>query len=292
MIILPEANSCGRFKVVVIKPSGKLHTLFTNLIVNNGLSRMGANSDFMNFCRAGSGNAPPSTTDTALQNQIGSVGSAVTVNGAQSAAPYYAYSRKTFTFPVGSVVGPLREVAVGWAATGNTIFSRALVRDLDGNIATVVVEAFDQLQVTYEHRYHPNLNDFQGTLQLTGPLAGTYQVLGRAAMVSTATYWAADAEQVNANRFAFTVYAGDIGGVTQQPTGLRTTLTLPNGVATGNSAVIPVTAENANLNLVGGIRSALLCMGNGAYQFQFTPPIPKDADTSLRLQFTHTWGRA
>ena len=60
------------------------------------------------------------------------------------------------------------------------------------------------------------------------------------------------------------------------PTPFRLTLQLNDG----NSAQLP-----------GGIRSIFAKMGIGSFQFQFDPPLVKQDDQEITLDFTHSWGR-
>ena len=110
-------------------------------------------------------------------------------------------------------------------------------------------------------------------------------------MVSTGTQWVANNAQNNGARLQVTAYNGEIGGITEQPSGNSLTMTGVTGTVSDTTAIFSHSYENANLNVSGGIRSLMFAMGNGAWQVQFTPAIPKDADSSLRLQFSHTWGR-
>lgn len=272
-------------KTLKVKRSSRM----PNIITDIGLLRMGSNNDYMQFCRVGSGASTPQASDTQLQSQLGSAATASRTNGAQSEAPYYGWERRIYNFAVGSIVGFVGEIGVGWAATGATLFSRSRVLDGNGNPSSIRVQPDEFLRVSYEHRYYAPTFDTDSVLNIAGALGGSYQIKARASMASTATYWVANVAQNAAA--TLTAYEGEIGDITNQPTGLRTTKSIPAGSVSGTSAIFSMSAENANLNLAGGIRSVMFRMGNGCFQFQFTPRIPKDADSSLRLQFSHSWGR-
>lgn len=290
-----HTKSEGFYKLETLDANGNITRStewIPNLILDQGLLRMGANSDYLNVCSVGSGTAVPQPSNTSLQAKIAQ-SSAVSnvVNGAQAEAPYYAYSRRTFTFTAGSVVDLVGELAVGWGGNAGQLFSRALVRNANGTPQAIPVLADETLRVTYEHRYYPMITDTTGVLDISGPIGGQYEYIMRPSMVSTATQWTANNAQNNGARLAITAYNGEIGGITEQPTGNRLTMGGVIGTVSGTTSTFSHSYENANLNVSGGIRSLMFAMGNGAWQVQFTPAIPKDADSSLRLQFSHTWGR-
>ena len=290
-----RAQSKGLYKLETLDANGNVTRStdwMPNLILDQGLLRMGTNSDYLNVCSVGSGVSTPQPSNTSLQAKIAQSSTVSDVaNGAQAEAPYYAYSRRTFTFTAGSVVGLVGELAVGWGGNAGQLFSRALVRNANGTPQAIPVLADETLRVTYEHRYYPLLTDTTGVLNISGVIGGNYEYIIRPSMVSTATQWTANNAQNNGLRLSVTAYNGEIGGITEQPTGNRLTITGVTGTVSGTTAIFAHSYENANLNVSGGIRSLMFAMGNGAWQIQFTPAIPKDADSSLRLQFSHTWGR-
>ena len=290
-----HTQSEGHYKLETLDANGNVTRStgwMPNLILDQGLLRMGANNDYLNVCSVGSGVSTPQPSNTALQSKLAQSSTvSEVVNGAQAEAPYYAYSRRTFTFASGSVVGLVGELAVGWGGNAGQLFSRALVRNANGTQQAMPVLADETLRVTYEHRYYPMITDTTGVLTISGPIGGQYEYIIRPAMVSTATQWTANNTQNNGARLSVTAYNGEIGSITEQPTGNRLTMSGVNGTVSGTTAIFSHSYENPNLNVSGGIRSLMFAMGNGAWQVQFTPAIPKDADSSLRLQFSHTWGR-
>lgn len=290
-----HTQSEGHYKLETLDANGNVTRStdwMPNLILDQGLLYMGASNYYLNVCSVGSGASTPHPSNTSLQAKIAQSSTVSDiVNGAQAEAPYYAYSRRTFTFAAGSVAGSVGELAVGWGGNAGQLFSRALVRNANGTPQAIPVLADETLRVTYEHRYYPMLTDTTGVLTISGAIGGNYEYIVRPAMVSTATQWTADNEQSIGARLPITAYNGEMGGITEQPTGNRTTMTGVNGTVSGTTATFSHSYENANLNVAGGIRSLMFAMGNGAWQVQFTPAIPKDADSSLRLQFSHTWGR-
>lgn len=290
-----HTQSKGFYSLEVLDASGNVKRStgwMPNLILDQGLLRMGASNDYLNVCSVGSGVSTPQPSNTALQSKLAQSNTVSdVVNGAQAEAPYYAYSRRTFTFLAGSIVGLVGELAVGWGGNAGQLFSRALVRNANGTPQAMPVLADETLRVTYEHRYYPMITDTTGVLTISGAIGGQYEYIIRPAMVSTATQWTANNTQNNGTRLLITAYNGEMGGITEQPSGNRLNMTGVTGTVSGTTAIFSHSYENANLNVSGGIRSLMFAMGNGAWQVQFTPAIPKDADSSLRLQFSHTWGR-
>lgn len=293
--MIVHTNSEGFYKLEVLDANGNITRQtdwIRNLILDQGLLRMGANNDYLNVCSVGSGASVPQGSNTTLQTKIAQSSTVSdVVNGARSEAPYYAYSRRTFTFAAGSVNGLVGELAVGWGGNAGQLFSRALTRNANGTPQAIPVLADETLRVTYEHRYYPMLSDTTGVLSISGPIGGNYEYTIRPSMISTSTHWTANSAQNNGSRLSITAYNGEIGGITEQPSGNRLTMSGVTGTVSGTTSIFSHSYENANLNVAGGIRSLMFAMGNGAWQVQFTPAIPKDADSSLRLQFSHSWGR-
>lgn len=290
-----HTNSEGFYKLEVLDANGNITRQtgwIPNLILDQGLLRMGANNDYLNVCSVGSGAAVPQPSNTSLQTKIAQSSTVSdVVNGARAEAPYYAYSRRTFTFAAGSVNALVGELAVGWGGNAGQLFSRALTRNANGAPQAIQVLSDETLRVTYEHRYYPMLSDTTGVLSISGPIGGQYGYIIRPSMISTSTHWTANNAQNNGSRLSITGYNGEIGGITEQPIGNRLTMSGVTGTVSGTTSIFSHSYENANLNVAGGIRSLMFAMGNGAWQVQFTPAIPKDADSSLRLQFSHSWGR-
>lgn len=290
-----HTQSAGRYKLETLDANKNVMRStdwMPNLILDQGLLRMGVNSDYLNVCSVGSGTATPQPSNTSLQAKIAQSSTVSdVVDRARTEAPYYAYSRRTFTFPAGSVEGLVGELAVGWGGNAGQLFSRSLVRNASGAPQAIPVLIDETLRVTYEHRYYPLLTDTAGLLEIAGAKGGRHEYILRPSMLSTATHWVANTAQNNGVRLPITAYNGEIGGITEQPSGDRLTLSGVTGTVSGTTATFAHIYENANLNVDGGIRSLMFAMGNGAWQVQFTPAIPKDEDSLLRLQFSHSWGR-
>lgn len=293
-----KIGSRGEYTIYVTKSDGsikqKLH--FPNLITNIGLEQMANNNDWLLYCRVGSGSSAPEYTDTQLVNQIASFGPHSAVSDfTQTTPPYRTHSFKRYTFPVGTVTGNISEIGVGWGATGNTLFSRALILDSLGNPTSITVLSDESLVVEYRHYYYLPDSDWTGEVTLTGNIGGVYDIIGRAANAlddrnNSARYAQTNTGSVGIGGTTAGVSINDIAAVTSSPGNLT-------GSGVGRSAVVigPTTVRHTMVvpPTVGnsGIRSVLIQMGNSAFQYQFDPPIPKTSDDTVTLNFDLSWGR-
>lgn len=264
---------------------------FQNLVTDIGLERIATASDFLTACRVGTGATAPAVTDTALSAQVGSAGSAArtsNVDTAQASAPYYAANTTTWRFPAGTATGNLSEVGVGWATTGATLFSRALILDSGGSPTTITVLSDEVLDVTYQFRIYPPTVDTSGTVTLDSI---SYGYTGRASNVTSASSWKVE----DAAGFSTIIaYSGAIGAITSTPTG--TTASGGSGADSAYSASSHVrqgviTWGLTAGNVAGGIRSIAYTHGFARYQVEFSPVIPKDGTKVLTLTLSHSWAR-
>ena len=283
----------GYYKIEAVKPDGTRRLLadwFPNLILDAGLDRMGAFSDYLNWCQVGSGSTAPVATQTTLVARVAGTSTKQSDTSANSGAdPYFARRTVTFRFAAGVATGVLAEVGVGWQGTGS-LYSRALILDALGSPTTITVLADESLDVTYELRMYVWASSTSGVIALKAVTHGTIQKSANASQwsLSGASLNAGDAPSVNG-------YTGaPSAGVDGAPSG-----TLP-GQATIDAAVyspgsraltLNITAELALWNNALGIGSILVRSGWGQWQIGFTPNIMKTADDILTLQVRHSWGR-
>ncbi len=310
-----RSESAGRFRIEALQldESGQeiegtrrvAADWFDNLITAGGLNRMGGNTDYLAWCQAGAGTTPPAPTDTALGSRIAATNTrAATAAGSQSSAPFYTWRRNTYRFAQGAAAGNISEVAVGWGSTGD-IFSRALIRDANGDPTTITVLANETLDVTYELRHYPSTADFTGEVTLTGNIGGTYNWTLRPANVTSnnnaSTGWfitetGLDQGYYNTlNGDTRTAFSGPIGAMTAQPSGspyagLPVTVAPYQANSLERRWTIALAINDANFP-APGLRSFLFRLGLGTYQIEFNPPIPKTGDDVLSLTFFHSWGR-
>lgn len=301
----------GYFKIDVLSAGGKVKRStgwMKNLVTDIGLARMKAsNNTGWPFCRVGTGNTAPDPSDQALASQLAS--QALTSESIDNVniPGGYAYARATYQFAEGAVVGNVAEVGTGWAATGNSLFSRALVLDSMGNPTTITVQSDEILRVVWEHRRYWPTETFSGTIENIGNHGGTYSWTAKAAAVGS---WGAG--RANGCGFPFAtigtnsalntlLYFGssDLGDITGNPTGT------PGGsgsisahtVSSGNTARARLSFTLAQSN--GSLRSIRLFSREGGanpyngshWQFRFDPAIPKTSSDLLAIDLDFSWER-
>lgn len=287
---------------------------FNNLILNVGLDLIGTSVNAMGptltACRVGSGSTTPANTDTALVAQVASTTTiAASAQGVQSTAPYFGWFRKTFRFNTGVATGNLSEVGVATAATGGTLFSRALIVDGAGTPTTISVQADESLDVTYELRLYPPTADIPWSATISGT---TYSGVVRADSVTSSLSWNSggpvwqmDASSnslkgvILATTQGMTVYNGTLGAVTASPSGTSSAVDLSPAAAVTPAAYTTgsyqrshaVLIDLAQGNVAGGITAFRITTGIGRYQFSVSPALAKDATKRLTLNVTFSWAR-
>ena len=270
-----------------------------NLITNGGLNRQGDNADWLRRIYVGSGSSTPNFNDTAMNNFVAStVTEQATSFGAQSTAPFFAWRRITRRFGAGAAAGNLSEVGIGWDAG---LFSRALIRDAQGNPTTIAVGSDQFLDVTYEYRFYPKVTDDTGTITLSGSVGGVHDYIFRASSVTTvieSVGWFIDpfgysmGRTSNSSTLGRSVWNGDIGTVTESPSGFSQNGIPITAAAYSENSLRRDFVVSLDLNTGNfGIRSALLRMGIGTFQIQFDQVIQKTSERLLSLTFSHSWGR-
>jgi hypothetical protein len=299
-LILPM-ELAGRYTMVAKKLDANgeviservLADWFDNLITTIGLNRLGTGSVYNN-CRVGSGSTPPANGDTSLVSQIGVTGTLQAQNNGHSAsAPWYGWIRFTYRFGAGAATGNVSEVGIGWATTGATLFSRALVRDAEGDPTTITVLADEVLDVTYELRNYAPTADVTFDLVIAGV---TYGVTGRACQANSE--WSPYTTLVygSTNAPVLTPYSGAAGTVIQDPSGTQSDgASGTNATYSNNSLKRTGTAAwgllQGNLD-GGGIKTIAMQTNMGSkFQFEFSAKIPKDATKVLTIGYEYSWAR-
>lgn len=293
--------SLCKFKVDVdgkeIEGSRQEIAPFKNLITNAGLDRMGAFSDWMQYCQVGSGSTPASVNDGALVAKIAAATPLSAAGGIQSSAPYYASKTLIYQFNAGVAAGNISEVGIGWLAAGG-LFSRALIVDGSGTPTTITVLADEILQVTYQFRYYVPTTDKTGTITLDGV---QYAWTSRAAQAASASGWSIGAQvgqsaelRPGSTSFQLAFDGAISAAVTGSPTGTGFPCTLIADAAYSagsNSRAGSVTWGINDANAVGGLGAVVIAHGIGTFQVGFAPKIPKTSAQQLILTFTHSWAR-
>lgn len=309
-----QTGLTGEYNLVVTRPDGSTTETgwFKNLILDQGLDRIGISGNVINYCQIGTGTTAPSFTQTSLQSYTaGCQNTSISVVNAGS--PTYS-SAHTIAYPFaqGAVVGNMAEIGVGWLATGNNLFSRALITDSGGNPTTITVTSIDQLTVYYKITFIPDLNIGTGQVILAG---STYDY------VSSLAY-AGSVYSANGLFVGYDFYSPGYGAGSPYAAAPASTTTLgPNTTGLTNEQSFGVngqfgpqgsTAAYINntyyrdttwfvpvgiVNFTGGIGGVRPVFGSypgdtGYYKYIFTPAIPKDNTKTFSLTFRISWARA
>lgn len=296
-----KSSVSGHFTLFITRNNGEREKVaeFENLITNQGINRLGSGANGMfEYCHVGSGSAAPQFSDTGLQSYIGynNGGRSVIAQGVQATtSPYYTYSRYNFRFQNGQATGNLSEIGVGWVSNGPNLFSRTLIKDSNGNPTTITVLSDEILDVVYEVRMYPPMNDITGTISISGV---DYSIITRAAqLIWTNPEPLSLYGFTNGVNFSIQAHTGDIN---------PSILGLPSGSAIGLSgtegSMDPYSNNSLqrtgrfvagvnNLNSEGGIRSIVIFSSLGNFQTQFEPRIPKDNTKRLTMEYSFQWGR-
>jgi len=309
-IILPSAGCHflmqGFLRIQIRRPDGRVRWdsgFFPNKILNSGRNNMATQANWLDWCHVGTGSTPPTATDTQLQAFVCSTNTIVANStSTQGSAPYFGYRRRTFRFAVGAGQGGqnLSEAGIGWNSTGSTLVSRALIIDPITQLPTSVTPLADELlDVTYELRYYPPLGDSSNSVTMNGVI---YTTTTRAASVTDAIWSTYIGQAIGIESAAgsyWAAYDGNIGTITQFPSGTVAYLTQNNGYNLGYSnnsyqrkMGTSVGASEWNLGL--GIRSARLLSKAGAYQTQFSSNpggnrIPKTNVYTMVVEWVVSW---
>lgn len=285
----------GFFKLVAVNAeTGEERLLadwFPNLILDSGLEMLGTTTvtNACACCQVGTSSTAPNTAQTALLSRIAGTGSVQeTQNGGEGSPDYYGWSRRRYRFGEGVAAGNLSEVAVAPATTGST-FNRALILNNMGVPATITVLSNEFLDVWYELRAYPPLDDTTSSANISGQ---AHDLTIRAAQAGSDT-WA----PFYAATTSMFPYSGAIGAITGLPSGTAGTNITPTiAPYSSNSKTLEMTGTwglNSG-NLSGGIRSVATARSSSLpvrFQCEFDPPIDKDNTKLLTLTFAITWAR-
>lgn len=312
LIVAPRVGIAGRYKLTV-RPRHHLASVrrespwFNNLILDQGLDQIGAafNGSNLNSCSVGTGTTAPAVGDTELEALLATTTTIQTTQSTTlSSSPYGIRRTLVYRFGTGAAEGNLTEVGVGNDPT--RLFSRELIRDAMGNPTTFPVSSDEVLDVTYQLTHYPPLDDSVGSVTIVG--SGEHDFIWRASDVDSSNSWNVSiqfsapaynnyrVEQIRSN--SYTAYSGDIGPITERPSGT-------SGGTSGTTGFAAYTIGNfyrdvtRTLGLdegnVGGIRSIEMSVGTSTaaqrWQIQFDPAIPKNNTQTLEMSYRVAWGR-
>lgn len=284
----------GFFRLVAGKSDGSRRVLadwFPNLVTDAGLDRIAIGS-YITRAYIGTGDATPTVDDAGMQTLLAT---STTIQGTQSSAqnavPFYGSYTRTFRFAAGTATGQIREAGVGW---NPGLFARALTRDNNGKQATIDVLDDEYLDLSYQLRFYPPLEDEVSTLMIGSTM---HTITVRPANVTQAgNNWSPSNAAINWSGATFRAFDGPIGLITGTPDGVESS----GGTASTNSytpgsftigGILSIPGENA---VYGNGVSSLVTpsgLGMGRFQIGFDPPLSKTSTTTLRMRFSAQWQR-
>jgi hypothetical protein len=306
----------GEYKLVINRADGTTEETgwFSNIILDTGMDRMASTAGYiwvLQYARVGTGNSTPVATQVSLDAQIAfssqNNGNTVVVN--EGSPLYRTTLTHSFAFAQGAVIGNISEIGVGWATTGTSLFSRALILDNLGSPTTITLVALDQLTVYYRIRLVPPITDTTGSVTISST---TYPYTARVASVGSFA----------ASAYIFTgPYAGALGSLTtpnadycsthSAGTSLAPITSTPANSSGSVPTVVYGTYTNGTFyrddvftwgvaagNATGGIQCIVLAyvaMSTGSfikYQYRFDTVIPKTGTNTLTLRVRISWARA
>ena len=305
-----NARLMGEYCVEIKRGDGTTETTgwFKNLILNQGLDRLGVTSNdaVIAYAQVGSGTATPAVTDTQLQTYVASSASNSQADSvSNSGSPdYYGQLTWEFVFTQGAVVATIGEVGVGWGNTaGNNLFSRALILDNLGSPTTISVTSIDQLTIYYRLRVYPPLTDVTGTINISSTNYNYTLRVNNVTAFNNSIYTFSNAPYFNkcnagtAYEPGVTMSAITVNGLTGSTTPSSQTTTVSSGsYTTGNYYLdSTITWSISQGNGTGGLQGIVFGWGvvYAPYSFKmvFDNPIPKDNTKTFSITMRFSWAR-
>lgn len=294
-----EAELEGFYRMTVTRPDGTQRDTgwFPNLITTSGLNRIGRGG-IGAYALVGSGSAVPLITDTALQALVAWTNNNTdSSDGASPVAPYYGWHRRKFRFAAGVAAGNLSEVGIGWSEGDgiSPVFSRALIRDSNGDPTTITVLPDEVLDVQYELRLYAPTVDQAFSILVSGM---THNCVARASRV-TDNVWSPRYlfEYGSESPYVIYPFVGPIGTVLQGPSGENGQASSPSPNAYANNSMKRSFTGTWPLdqgNLPGGIGAfeiSVYYSNLGNFQVSVDPKIMKDSTKILSMNFEVSWSR-
>lgn len=275
---------------------------FKNLITDLGLERYGSlgGNSLYTRCHVGTGTATPTFADTSLGNSVGMIPMANPTATSSGAPDYYTTTVFTGTSTTGQF-GSVNLTEIGMGSTGaSTLFSRALILDAIGNPTAFPIGSDEQLRVTYQLRIYPPLTDAVFEVDVNG----TREVTVRAMGVTSAAYWITThitSSSVNPASFGSASEAGFYtGGVS------AITASTPLGTQVANSFAGTIVNNPYNAGSLkrshrrswgptngnsASFRTNTVRLACGLFQAEYNPPLSKNAEQTMYLEYESSWAR-
>lgn len=273
-ITISDANSG-----ILLKDSGWCN----NLITNYGLNSIGNQQDLFQTCKLGSGSAAPTPSDVGVQIPLGSYASmaSATYELVTDASGTYGKSVAKYNFSAGSIVGTIREVAVGDLGYSNTgAHSRSLLK-VDGVPVELTATNTDLVSVEYELRNYITSLEENYQQVINGI---TYNVNSKFVGLTSSYYYGVRTS--NSSRFSQQYYDVLNNGTYDFDGGALNTYVNNSYELTGTAIINNGIARTiSRIDLIGS--------GNcvGMTQLTFTPNIQKSANQKIVFNYKYKWGR-
>lgn len=185
----------GEYTLTVTSIDGRVRKVgpFPNLITDIGLQRI-TEGTWIEACALGYSDTAPSVEQTGLFSSAAVQSSSRTNSHIQHPNVYIgdiAEIKETISwrFPVGSISGDLKEVAVGWETQNPFMFwafSRSLILDQFGNPVTLNILSTDIVDVDYTLSLFVDTSIFSHQLMLDGV---QHTVSHRTVWLNSTVYW-------------------------------------------------------------------------------------------------------
>ncbi|KXU39381.1 hypothetical protein AXE65_08850 [Ventosimonas gracilis] len=300
----------GRYQIKAFVPGNPPRILadwFPNLITNYGMDLMsGANSNYSymwEYCSVGTGNTPPAFANSQLINRKATTSDKTAIAVGKESA--YIWKRMTYQFKQGAASGNLAEVGIGANSNGSLLFSRALIKDTQGNPTTITVLPDEVLQVVWEIRHY-----FPAPSQTTVTIAGSGDHQCHIALLdknSTVFHESNSYNYIHHNLRSYcNVYSGVSGLVPETQNNISHTdyngiymsdfpLNYTSGsFKTTRTLILPVDQFNwpAGISGLSFNESNGTSAGGFQHQVYIDPPIMKTPEQQLSLTLALNWARA
>jgi hypothetical protein len=293
----------GRYQIQVFSGDSQepryVSDWFHNIITDRGLDYLG--TGFTHYCFVGTSGAAESPTNTQITNPVGS-GQGYESGHGVVPEELYGWGRSHYVWAIGAVQGTIVELGIGPAY--NSLFSRALIKLLDGTPTTITLGGVDRLEITYELRQCINPADVPFSIMIGGTAT---RGVCRPSMISSCNGWGLHVGSAVGTSETLFYEGGALGAITASPS--------PGGSGSDDGYLLVPTANYVPGSHVRGYRiylrwsagdftniSAIRCGGDwwwwpdchacgGTWQFSLSPPVAKTSYEDFYIEFEYTWGR-
>lgn len=298
----------GRYRIHHYGADGLLRRIyeFDNLITNQGLDRIAAESNLFQFCHLSTNTAAPAVTDTAMggttvrtSNASPIFSNSCTVGG----APYYERVLILgYRFAAGVATGTWASIGLGYNNADSGITTKTLIRDGGGSPTTITVLAGEILDVSYELRCRTAVSQGSGT---TSGVSWTSQAIGLTGAFPSSAIQLVTWAGISGVLYGTTgtiAHAAVTSGTPFTGTGVGT---FSGGSVTGTPATYsngnyyrditfawPTTATFSNNTVRGILLSYTANMLSAGWGILFPVGIGKTNLQTLTMSMRLSWGRA